>query len=79
MIDYLSESSDSSNGAPLQYPNAVSDLDKKQQDRSQAVKMEAHSPRTAQILKAQQQIRNGHKYDTNVIKTKHRKTISFEP
>ena len=39
-----SESSDG--GAPLQYPYAVSDFDKKQQDRKQAVLMEAHSPRT---------------------------------
>ena len=51
------------NGAPLQYPNVVSDLDKRHRDQHQAAMMEAHSPKTAQILKAQQQIRNGDDYN----------------
>ena len=72
-----SESSDG--GAPLQYPYAISDLDKRHQDRKQAVSMEVHSPRTAQILKAQQQLRQGHTYDSTGIESKQEKASSFKP
>jgi len=52
-IQASSQSSDyASGGLPLQYPRVVADLDRKQQEKHQAAKIEAHSPQTAQILKA---------------------------
>ena len=62
----------------MQYPNVVSDLDKRHQDQHQAAMMEAHSPKTAQILKAQQQIRNGEDYDSTVIDNGHKKVNQAE-
>ena len=40
--------------------------------------MEVHSPKTAQILKAQQQIRNGEDYDSTVIDNGHKKVNQAE-
>ena len=62
-----SESSENQeSNVSIQYPNVVTDDDKKNQEKNQAA-IRAHSARTAQLLKAQQQIRKGEGIDSSVI------------
>ena len=52
---HVSESSENENGASFKYPNAVTDANKRHQDKKQAVMTGARSPQTAQINRAPQQ------------------------
>ena len=70
-LDVYSQSSDPS--AALQYPNVVSDLNRKQDIQQVKNKKGMHSPKTAQILQAQQEIMHGKDYEAKAMQNAQKK------